>query len=156
MENPPRTLFRADPVPINAHLDARRVSDADQAALLEAIKRLPPRAEDRPAALPAAPLLALDEALQIEYDVIEPHEMMLDALLADLSVTSNAIALRDWKAGKRELDHLSDEEWLLFASIQLENEGIPLAFVREGAAIAGDFQTPNEFSDDVIAGGGAA
>ncbi|MGB8417672.1 hypothetical protein [Paraburkholderia sp.] len=148
LSNAPDSLFRADPIPVKSHIDVRGASEGEKAALLEAIRRMPPRNMPRPVPERLPPLPVLEEQLAVEYEEPEPHEAMLEALLAELHRKSVAIGLRNWKEQKPMLDYLSDEEWLLFASIQLQSEGVHLTFVLNSAS---GIQTPNELSDDILA-----
>lgn len=150
LDGVPDTLFRADPMTVRAHVDVRSARDADHAILLDAINRLPPRPVAIPVAQPAPPLTAIEEEVLPEVEPLEPHDAMLEELIAELQATSHAISLLNWKRERQEFDSLSDEGWLLYASIQLENEGIRLTFV---SAEGGTTQFANEVSNDVIAQG---
>ena len=150
LANAPQALFIADPIRVKTHIDVRSPSSTDQAVLLDAMKRMPPRIVPRPAVERAAPLALLEEGAEtaIVVEQMEPHDVMIEALVVELRQTLDVIALRQWKANKAELEYLTDEEWLLYASIQLRIEGMSLTFV---AASDVSIQTTNEVSDDILA-----
>ncbi|WP_147306193.1 hypothetical protein [Cupriavidus plantarum] len=151
LDNAPETLFLSEPLALRAHIDVRGARETEHEMLCEAIARLPARDFERPAEVPPPPVAILEDEGEAVIEPLEPHDAMIEALLEDLRGTSQGISLRMWKEAQvSDFDLLSVEEWLLYASIQLENEGIRLTFLPiEGAPT----RYSNEISDDVIAQG---
>ena len=152
LDNAPETLFLSEPLALRAHIDVRGARETEHELLREAIAKLPTRDVQRPAELPPPPLAILEEERgDAVIEPLEPHDAMIEALLEDLRSTSQGISLRMWKEAQvSESDLLSDEEWLLYASIQLENEGIRLTFLPSAGTPT---RYSNEISDDVLAQG---
>ncbi|MCY1286268.1 hypothetical protein D9M68_223510 [compost metagenome] len=150
LDGAPPELFRSEPIAVKAHIDVRDTSEAGRAALLHALRRLPPRPVPLPVEERPAPLAIIEEDVTPEPPSLEPHDVMLEALVGELRSTLGAISLRRWTEQQLEAVGLPVEDWLLYASIQLEEEGVPLTFVSDAG---GTDRFANEISNDVIAQG---
>lgn len=152
LEGAPAVLFRAEPFAVKSHMDVRSASERDYGYLVDALRRLPPRPMPLPIRERPAPLDIIEDNEGQEPVVLEPHDAMIELLIEELHQSSQAISLRHWKERNDFDTELSNEDWLLYASIQLENEGIMLTFVPDDDG-AGQFS--NQVSNDVIARGAA-
>lgn len=146
----PPDIFVAEPIPLMHNLDVRTCSDRDRAVLMDALRRLPPRAVPIPVQEPEPALGIIDEDDTAPPDFLEPHDAMLGNLIAALHQSSQSISLRDWKERYADGLDLWDEDWLLYASIQLESEGVHLTFVN---ALPTDHLYANQVSTDILAHG---
>ncbi len=140
----------AEPIPLVNNLDVRTCSDRDRAALMDALRRLPPRAALVPVRDAEPALAIIDEEEVAAPDPLEPHDAMLSELIAALHQSSQSISLRDWKLRHEDGVDLRDEDWLLYASIQLESEGVHLTFVNP---LPSDQLYANQVSSDILAQG---
>jgi len=146
----PTDIFVAQPIPLVHNLDVRTCGDRDRAALMDALRRLPARAVPIPVQEPEPALGIIDEDGTAPPDFLEPHDAMLGNLIAALHQSSQSISLRDWKERYADGMELWDEDWLLYASIQLESEGVHLTFVNP---LPADQLYANQVSIDILAHG---
>jgi len=126
-ENSSPTLFRPERFDLRPQPD---VADTDPAALdglIAASLRMPPALT--PAPPPADPgpqmLIQDDDAIVMPPD---PVQEAIAALISDIRASTTAVSLGAWKRSRRELDHISEEVWLLFAYMQLTGSGLDLSF----------------------------
>lgn len=150
LDNALPDIIVAEPIPLVHNLDVRTCSDRDRAALVDALRRLPPRAVMVPVRETEPPLGIIDEDNTTTLDPLEPHDAMLADLIAALNQSSQSISLLDWKERHSSGMDLRDEDWLLYASIQLESEGVHLTFVN---ALSADQLYANQVSSDILAHG---
>ncbi|SOZ19192.1 hypothetical protein [Cupriavidus taiwanensis] len=149
-DSAPAEIFVAEPIPLAHNLDVRTCSDRDRAALMDALRRLPPRAVPVPVQEAEPALAIIDEEEVAALDPLEPHDAMVSELITALHQSSQSISLRDWKERHADGMDLRDEDWLLYASIQLESEGVHLTFVN---ALPADQLYANQVSSDILAHG---
>lgn len=123
-------LLRTRPIRLKAHVDVRDVETSVQEELIEAAKSLPVR-EEREQQQEAAPTASEVERGEPEVvvELMDPHEEALLKLVDSASSSRRPISLVDWKSREPLLSHLSDEEWILYASTQVEAEGLSLVFL---------------------------
>lgn len=124
----PIAIFKPVSIKVKPHLDVRDKDPVTWDEMVTSIAKLTKRI-DR--SLPAANAKAAQPVLAAEMAEIEiiltAEEFMLDQLTAELLDSDQTISLCEWKSDKPQLNLISDEEWLLYASGQLYAQGF---FVR--------------------------
>jgi hypothetical protein len=86
---------------------------------------------------------------EVAFEAMEPHEEALLRLVQSAAEVRRPISLVDWKSGEPQLSELTDEEWILYASTQVEAEGLQLTFLY-APAIEG--QLNERYYDAMVSG----
>ena len=128
-------LFRPDPLQMRPQPDTNEADTANSLRLLEAVARMPKQRKTHKASLiDASPQEVISESMD-EVDVIlEPQEAALQDLIQHLDSAGEEggpKSLVEWKRARRELDGVTDEQWLLYAAIQLRTSDYVTAFLSE-------------------------
>lgn len=143
----PIELLRPDQIRVSPQLDVRDTDPVVWDTLVDAVDRMP-------APVAFAPE-AIDEKIQVvEYTGIQEITLKSDPVdeiieqLADAIYqgTADKVSLLDWKQSRRELDEVTEEEWLLYAASQLVSQGLQADFqmVARGVGVH------NDLFDDVL------
>ena len=122
-------LIRQRPIRLRAHVDVRDVESSVQEAMVECARSLPEAQERERKEITSTASEVERSEPEVAVEVLEPHEEALLKLVESASRSRRPISLVDWKANEPLLSQLSDEEWILYASTQVEAEGLSLAFL---------------------------
>lgn len=143
----PIELLRPDHIRVSPQLDVRDTDSLVWDTLIDAVERMP------------TPLAFLSEATEEKLQVVEYtgiREITLqsdpvDDIIEQLADTIyqgmiEKVSLLHWKQSRRELDDVTEEEWLLYAASQLVSQGLQTEFqmVDRGAGVH------NDLFDDVL------
>src|SRR5690606_12323504 len=131
-EAAPAVLFKAEAIDVRQQIDVSDGDDQIQDALREAISRMPERVpftNDE-----EVDLKSITARTDIDDQIVEelfPHEIAIEILVGELSSPGAPISLANWKAENSDNDELTMEEWLLFSSVQLQNEGFDITYLED-------------------------
>lgn len=128
-EHSSMALFRTDRVETRPQPDVADTDPVTFVGLLAAAQKLPPVAKPSPPPINPGPQLLVEDDDLVELEVPDPVQRAINALIKDVSSSDTAISLATWKRTREELDHVSDEVWLIFASTQLTSGAFHLTFV---------------------------
>jgi len=149
-ERSPVALFKPLPIKVREQIDVRDTDAMVFEKLVAAIKRLPARELARASGQDESPkpqLVVTDSLDEITIE-IQAHERKLDELLEELNDTVGPISLARWKDAHQDLNDLTVEEWLLFSSTELHNDGYVVTFVTVEEIDA--FPVNEKFSDVLV------
>jgi hypothetical protein len=123
-------LLRPKPVPITVHVDVQDSESQVQEALATIAAALPPKSDAHQSVAPSEPLEAfVEEEGIVVLEALAPHDKALVDLVDHARMTPRPVSLVDWKRGLDQLQYLSDEEWLLYASTHVAAEGLALSYL---------------------------
>jgi hypothetical protein len=89
----------------------------------------------------------LGEQMEEVSSELAPHQLALNRLLHQLRIEAHPLSLVQWKVDSAELEGVPDEHWLLYASVQLRGQSVPLQFVEDGTAQIEPFPINKVFHD---------
>lgn len=154
-------LYRLQGLQLRPQPDFRDPTNVNMERLVAAALKLPKPFELRPAERRAAPdddVVITDEVLPVLV-VLEPHEVALERLGADLDSRADAgnfesVSLVGWKSQAQDavprLADMSTEEWLFHAATHLADGDCRLHFVSLAEDGTDPFPVNTRFHDIVV------
>ena len=127
-------LFRPKAIPIRLQPHMHVPDKASQDVLLSIIAKLPPKPTPslKEELEPKSQLVVSDE-MEESDGALQPHEVALEYLLAELALSPEPISLLAWRDSCPELGGVAEESWLIYASSQLQGGGYAVRFLHEDA-----------------------
>ena len=138
----PIALLRPERVRVNWHVDVRDNDPVVLDTMVDAIDRLPSPIESSASEKAAQEVQVVRHVdTQALHILSDPVDEMIEQLGDSIySGESSKVSLLHWKNSHRELDDVTDEEWMLYAASQLVYQGLQTNFqmVERGAGVHND------------------
>lgn len=131
-ESMDRALLRPPQLDIRPHPDVLDTDPITRENLLVAVAKLPPvKASPQPSdATQQEPQILVEDDEVIE-EVLTPEQLALRDIATAVAHSEHPISLLDFKTNHAQLSSLSDESWLMFATLQLRANGFQIHYAQE-------------------------
>lgn len=148
-ESADKTLFRPEYHELRPQPDVADTEPIVREAMLSAVARMPAAASvsPEPAEPEHGPQLLLEEDEQLQ-ETLSPERLALRDLATEAAYASQPVSLLAFKRQRAELGEMSDEAWLMFASLQLKGSGFRVEFVAD--AVLDPFPINEQFYDVAV------
>lgn len=146
-QSPSPVLLSPTPIKIRSHYDVS-VTGVSQEKVLQSVaaKLQPPREKDAPKEARSAQVVVSTSAEFVEEDLAPEDALVQDLISALRSTNSKAFEILGWERERREAAGIGDEEWLFYASTQLEIAGVHTELQITHSAV----DTANAVFDEVM------
>ena len=131
-ESMDRALLRPPQLDIRPHPDVLDTDPITHENLLVAVAKLPPvKASQPPSDTTQQETQILAEDDEVLEEVLTPEQLALRDIATAVVHSVHPVSLLDFKTNHSELDSLSDEAWLMFATLQLRANGFQIHYAQE-------------------------
>lgn len=112
-------LLRPERIPVNWHLDVRDRDPVVLDPMIVMLNRLPAPAAPALVVRPSGPRILTPRPV-VMVEEVDPVDQVLETLSAGLAARADAVvSLLAWKRCQPDLDDVTEEEWLFYASAHL-------------------------------------
>lgn len=148
-ESANKALFRPECHELRPQPDVADTEPIVREAMLSAVARMPAATSvsPEPAETEHGPQLLVEEDEQLQ-ETLSPERLALRDLATEAAHAAQPVSLLDFKRQRAELGEMSDEAWLMFASLQLKGSGFRVEFVAD--AVLDPFPINEQFYDVAV------